>query len=306
MTGTLGAPRSRSRLGPGYRIAALTALGVAALACSEPGTTPGQVGPSVTVEDDGVTVTLAIDRDSVTPGGMVALRVSIRNGTRTGIIWRSNGCTLQAPASVQAVGPERPAPDPVEPAARGPLGVIRERLISGADDTRPVAEVRSAETGRPGSCAIDHGFSELAAGAGLVYDGTWTARTVRGAPALPGQYIVRAEFTRLRPGVPLVPAAYRAERDGQTIRAELTLRLVLPEGGAAGLSAADAVDRLLAHPQIAEHLSRPGAAESTSLRYDEGSWVLRVHAGPDAVLVAVVADRTDAAATVRVEAAPPP
>ncbi len=69
--------------------------------------------------------------------------------------------------------------------------------------------------------------------------------------------VLRAEFPMLRTDVPLVPAAYRGDRDNRPIRVELPLLVAAPDGGSPGLTGAAAVESMLSHPQLALLVAEP-------------------------------------------------
>jgi len=79
--------------------------------------------------------------------------------------------------------------------------------------TTPRASVSPQTRETAPSCAVDHGFSQLEPGATLRLVGAWPATTALDAPAVSGEYVLRAEFPMLRTDVPLVPAAYRGDRE---------------------------------------------------------------------------------------------
>lgn len=150
---------------------------------------------------------------------------------------------------------------------------------------------------------VDHGFSELAPGAVLRYAATWTGVTVLGAPAEPGEYVIHAAFPLLREDVPVVPAAYRAERDSRPLWVELPLRAAGPGGGNRGLPARVAFERMLSHPQLVWLVAEPDALASARLCYRDGVWELRAPRSGGRVLVARIADEAFAGPTVALETA---
>jgi len=128
-----------------------------------------------------------------------------------------------------------------------------------------------------------------------------TATTALDAPAVSGEYVLRAEFPMLRTDVPLVPVAYRGDRDNRPIRVELPLLVAAPDGGSPGLTAAAAVERMLSHPQVALLVAEPAVWRSARLRYRDRAWELTAPLRGGRILLARIADGAFAAPTVAVE-----
>jgi hypothetical protein len=103
--------------------------------------------------------------------------------------------------------------------------------------------------------------------------------------------------------LPLVPAAYRGDRDRRPIRIELPLHVAAVDGRGPGLTAADAVERMLAHPQLALLVAEPDSWPSARLGYRDGVWELRAQLRAGGVIVARIGDGLLGAPTVAFEAA---
>jgi len=227
----------------------LTLAGVVALAagaCGSPSATTSDAPPSRTILTDGVAVTLTLERSATVPGDPVGLVLIVQNVGPDRVLWHGNSCALNSPVTVVPALDSKPA----EARGEDRRAALIAALTEGLDGPASVVRLRD-ETASTASCAVDHGFSELAPDAELRYVGSWPAVTVLGAPAVPGDYRVTGEFTRLRPDVPLVPSTYRADRDSSPIQVELSLIANARDSVGTGLTGSAAVERMLAHPDLA-------------------------------------------------------
>jgi hypothetical protein len=283
-------------------VASAVVVALFTVACGSPLPSTRDEPASRTVLRDGVAVTLALERAATRPGDLVGVLLVVRNVGADPVLWRGNGCALSSPITVVPGAGRRSA----EVRGEDPRAALAAALTEGADSPASVVRLRDEAGGGAASCAVDHGFSELAPGAALRYSGAWPARTVLGAPAVSGDYLVRGEFTRLRSDVPLVPAAYRADRDSRPIRVELPLTAAARDAAATGLSGAAAVERLLSHPDLAALTGDRDVWASARLHYRDGVWDLRVPVDRAHVIVAQIADSPFSAPTVRLEFAGAP
>lgn len=273
----------------------LAAAAVLAGGCAtEPG--PAEVRQAfASSEADGITISLALDREETVIGAPVEAIVTVRNvGPRT-IRWRAGGCALQSTVSVTAA---RPDVDIVAPA---PVPAPVEAAFLAAVATAPgapaaVATLQSTPSGAGRGCQIDHGFAELAPGVRLEERAVWSALTIAGGPAVPGDYIVRAAFPRLRDDAALVPANFQADRDVQPVRVDLTIRV--RDVGRPTVSAGAAVLALIRGTELGDLVRSGGVKPADAvLSWDDQGWILHVRLPDGGSAVGRVAGTAPARAT---------
>lgn len=286
----------------GQWVTFVAVVALVTVACGSPSATTRDEPPSRTVLRDGIAVTLTLERAATVPGDPVGVLLIVQNVGRDPVLWHGNSCALSSPVTVVPDARSKPA----EVRGEDRRATILEALTEASDSPATVVRVRDEAGGATASCAVDHGFSELAPGAELRYVGAWPAATVLGAPAVSGDYLVRGEFTRLRSDVPLVPSTYRADRDSSPIRVELSLTAAASDGAATGLSGSAAVERMLSHPDLAALTGDRDLWASARLHYRDGVWELRVPVDRTHVIVAQVADAMFSTPRVRLEFAGAP
>jgi len=269
-----------------------TLVALLAAACTSTSSADAESGPSATAVQDGVEVTLTLTRGTITSGEEVGVAFVVRNTGDDPLLFRGNGCALSAPVVVLLAG----EPRALRERARDPRAELVADLA--AMSRVPHSVAGAGDVPLPGDashCAVDHGFSELEPGAMLRYSGTWPGTTVLGAPAEQGAYTVRGELTRLRAGIPLVPAAFRAARDTIPVGVDLPLTVQ----GRGGLTARSAAERLLAHPGVLPALVKPDAGRRARLVYRNGTWELRILIDDQRAVTASLADAQYAGVTVK-------
>ncbi len=151
-------------------------------ATQSPVATPVADGDLV-ASDDGLTMTVALDRTTVEPGGSLVIAVTIHNARSVPVVLAIDPCG--APATMHAF-----VPVPVDPSGRDWDGIagefksyaLTEGNGSGGVPTAPGWVAATVEPCR------EAGFELiLAPGDTTSASMTWTAALVEGVPALPGE-----------------------------------------------------------------------------------------------------------------------
>jgi hypothetical protein len=175
------------------------------------GSAPHVAGPLVLVgEQDGVRLTVRLDRDVVAPGGRVRGDVRIENRTGREIRYSEAPCAAGGLAigTSMSLTPGRRWP--------GQLGAFKDAALSAAQ-----LPTRSF-TNLPGvvpvcaAVAIAPGNRALAPQAVLTRTLFWDADIAPGAPARPGTVVVDASFTALQQRVDVHGSIRIAGRDPHT------------------------------------------------------------------------------------------
>jgi hypothetical protein len=231
-------------------------------------------------------ITIAIDRDTVDTGGELRARVQVRSVAVDPILWWGGSCRLDSVIAVGSVAID--APDDGL-AWAGDAAQLKAELVSGS--TVPATPgalaglTEPADPGDPTSCRTDRGFNSLEPGEDVTAEVAWRAVDLLGAPLPLGEYRVRAGFPRVGPETAIDPALIDPARDLVPLSVEVPLVLT---GSAPGLSAGQAVDRVLANPNAARWLAAHPAPtwQSTTLRWAADRWFVEVRTstGSDARL----------------------
>jgi hypothetical protein len=150
------------------------------------------IGPVVSIDpthleatDNGLTLTVDLDRAEVAPGGTVTATATIRNGRATPVIVGADQCG----AAVAMTGSVQTPTDPEGRTWDGIAGEFKAFALSSAmgPGGGPAAEARVVYAKRAAALCREGSMEQsLAAGASETVDLTWTAEIVAGVPALPG------------------------------------------------------------------------------------------------------------------------
>ncbi len=260
-------------------LATIAALAIAS--CASPDAAPSGEGPSAALATlDGLTVQLSVERTELGAGEDLGVIVAVQNLGREPVRWRAGGCDLRA--SVAVVPTDAAAV--VGGIAEMPDGDDGDRLVARfiavvAGPGDGVAPSRTIATTTPAAgraCQIDHGFAVLAPGERLEERAAWSATTAAGAPLSPGPYEMRATFPMLGRDSPLVPAAFRAERDLRPVIA--SVEIDIDEASRhISISGADALRTLLEQTSLGAWV-RSGtiSAADAHLAYDGNGWTITV------------------------------
>lgn len=254
--------------GPGALMTAAVLVG----ACGSAEAPPTTVSATA-LHDGRISVNLAVATASVAPGDSVAIVVDAVNLGPAAVVWRSGGCDLRGAVRVVAL-------EPPEPTGGFDLGPAESAWVTAVALSAELAAQTSTLAISPGprrtlDCRLDHGFAELRPGARLTEHAAWRAETATGAPALAGRYRLTAVLEVVRAGVELVPAEFRAGRD--VVPAATSVDIVVAEPGPSRLAAAEALALLLRGTLLGDWVrSGDVMAADTTMRYEDGEWLVRV------------------------------
>lgn len=273
---------AEGRAGPGPPAARLVASTLAAAfaiqACGgqPPSSTPS-AGRAASASRDGIVITLAIDRDTVETGQELRGRVQVRSVAVDPILWWGGTCRLDSVIAVGSVAIDAPADDGL--AWASDAAQLKAELLSGstvpATPSAMADPTGLADPGDPSTCRADRGFNTLEPGQNLAAQVAWRAVDLLGAPLPPGEYHVGAAFPRVGPEAAIDPALIDRARDLVPLDVEVPLVLT---GSRPGLSAGQAVDRVLANPDAVRWLAAHPAPtwQATALRWAGDRWLVEV------------------------------
>ncbi|HEX5827699.1 MAG TPA: hypothetical protein VFY23_09280 [Candidatus Limnocylindrales bacterium] len=274
------------------RYARFGALGIMAIvaACATPAPTPGtsvtepgapEAGQpvSATGQSDGVLVTIALSSGSVPGGAPVRLRVSALNVGLDDVTYMSGGCG--ATSGVEVGG--GPGTAPGEPVGAPPpgstpediLALARWSALSGAD----AGPARIHDPNLPDdvgmACPANLDYARLAPGETIEGEWEWAARTGDTAPAPAGTYRFRYTFPFVGRG------DVRPDAEGNmpapAVQPTVTIPIEVTPGPTIAITAAEAVDRAIADPEVqawaARRLARREDLTGGSVRLvDDRAW----------------------------------
>jgi hypothetical protein len=234
---------------------------------------------------DGVQVALGVDRARVGPGGDVTATVIVRNGGPGAVTWQGGGCELQGQFTVARLG--QAAPPPAGQIVRpGDKGAIKDLALPEATAIRipvPPEWAHNDEDGVVFGCPANLAFNELQPGAETRATVAWVASTPAGSPVPAGDYEVAVTFPYLGRGLAGPPLDFEFEDDLTPV----TARLVITVDPGPPLPPAEAaMDTILGDPAFSAALERHPRRiwESTSMRWIDGGWVVRVRYQPGGLL----------------------
>jgi hypothetical protein len=209
----------------------------------------GSIDPThLEATDNGLTLTVDLDRAEVTPGGTVTATATIRNARATPVIVGADQCG----AAVAMTGSVQTPTDPEGRTWDGIAGEFKAFALSSAmgPGGGPAAAARVVYAKRAAAfCREGSMERSLAAGASETVDLTWTAEIVAGVPALPGDVQLALVAGHDPEGAPpSYPPGYRGPiaswfRTWPQLEVKATIRIV---GDAPRiLSLGEAVDAML-------------------------------------------------------------
>lgn len=239
---------------------------------------------SATVEEDGVIVTLVIDRAATFFGQRVWAEVTVENSGSDAVVWgHSSTCTWPAGVWLAAGPAQLPYGRTDWPGDHGVLknvSVLRTDAIGFGFVPEEVVDFE----GNWG-CTGDLVMDELAPGASLSHRFAWDTVGVGGMPAPGGIYIAESTFMYFGRG-DVSPDVLHDEF-------EVTARVALDVEGLAVdfLSPGEAMDLLLEDPAFTRQLAAVPRERWTGsdFRWEDETWVLELRLrNPDEALVATV------------------
>lgn len=243
----------------------------AIVATASPAGTSGTDGP-LSATDDGLTLTVALDRTEVKPGASLAIAVTIQNDRSVPVVLLDvDQCG--SPGRMWAS-----VPVPVDPSGRawdGIAGDFKEFALTqghgqGPDDAPATAPDRVDATVQP--CRDGGSELTLAPGAKTTASLTWTAALVEGVPASPGDVAFSVSVGHDPLGGPPSPVYKELSVDG-------TIHIVgdTPEVVTVG----QALDAMLADARFTAWLSeQPKDTWSTANVFLRNSAAAKDPAGP--------------------------
>lgn len=234
-------------------------------AAQSPAATPGTEGDLV-ASDNGLTLTVALDRTEVAPGGSLTIAVTIHNARSVPVVLAVDQCG--APATTYAL-----VPVPVDPSGRAWTGIAGEFKSyaltegfreGGAPATAPGWVYATVKPCREGESELTLAPDETAS-----TSVTWTAALVDGVPALPGQVAFKVNVGHdPTGGPPSYPPDYKGPlgswfKTYEQLTVDGTIRIA---GDAPKvLTAGQALDAMLADRRFAAWLSeQPKGTWSTA------------------------------------------
>jgi hypothetical protein len=245
-----------------------------------PAPTPAEP-PDGIAEQDGIRVTIELDRDRIAPLEQVWAELTVENvGGRT-VYWsHPSACTFGfGPyASIQ--------PDLTEDAQAGEnwprdLQGVKERALV---DQRWGFQLEQSIGFEGGSgCTTASVTDVLGPGQRLTNRAVWDGYAPFGRPALPCDYVVATSFTHYGPEEPV---GVDAVPDQLVVTARIPLTV---EGPTVTLvSAVEAVDSILADPEFVEAVDQqPDVATNVTLEFGDGEWLLVLEYGDRVIRAAV-------------------
>ena len=280
-------------LGPGIgHEQAIAFAGKVGSAEARPAPTPSASLPPAepvanSIEDQGIRLTLTLERDRISFGDRTWADVTVENIGADIVYWGHSGTCVFA-AGVTAF-PDLPEEVPYGrddwPGDSGILKTITvdSRAFPGHGFTPEGWVDFEGNVG----CTSDLQISEINPGEVVTYRAAWDGDAPYGRPATPGSYRVDATFNYMSRGAP--PA-------GDLGTAENAVIVSVPmnvDGAAIGyLAPGEAVDRILEDPSFQAHLAdapRRGRWLESALTFQDGSWVLSLYLeGPTEAIVATV------------------
>lgn len=208
--------------------------------------TPPPAEPiTASVEEEGIRLTIALDRDRTVFGQRVLATATIENLGADSVYWgHSSTCVHPASVTARPNDPVRLGPGRDDwPGDEGILKLVTvdQRLTESDPEFGFLPEEWLDQEGSFG-CTTDFVVSELAAGASLVQRRGWDTLGHHGMPPAPGVYTVDASFTFISRGEP--PAFADGEPD-EFPAIGTTVPLIVEGTEIEYVSPGEAVDALL-------------------------------------------------------------
>jgi hypothetical protein len=238
---------------------------------------------SATVEEDGIRLTLALDKDATSFGERVWAEVTVENIGSDAVIWgHSSTCTWPAGAWFSAAG---------EPAVigrtdwPGDQGVLKNITVSARSTDVYFTPEEFADFEGNWGCTSDLVRDEVQPGERLSHRFAWDTTGQGGMPPPGGRYLAESTFYYMGRGS-VSPDAHPAEH-------EVSVRVALDVEGPSRdyLSPGEAIDLLLADAEFVRQLAANPRERWTGadLTWDDEQWTIELRLqGPDEALVATI------------------
>jgi hypothetical protein len=237
--------------------------------------------PSGTATNEGLSLSISLDRTSVVPGGEVTITATVRNNRSTPVVYEVS-CDLVVTATATL-------PLPLEPIGKTWTGAANDLklaalgLTPGTGETPDQVET-DALSATPGSCF--QGEQTLAAGATIADKLVWSAELASGVPALPGDVTLSVAFAHDRlngpPSYPPGSSGLVATWIPEYTLLTATTHIEIVGPARALLSKGQVVDALLSDPRFENWMTdQPGStwSQTNLLLQDFGAGTTRAPAG---------------------------
>ena len=262
---------------------------------------PPAIEPAeATATNNGVAVTLDVDRATVPAGGDVVATVTVRNTAPGVVTWQGGGCELEGQFAVTP--PMTMAAPPIGHVWDGDKNLIKQIALPDAYALRGPVPPQFAHVDVAFGCPADLAYNELKPGETAQATIVWVATTAAASPAPDGDYEVSVAFPYIGRdiGNPIL--------DFTTIPAvtPITARLVVKVVDQPPVpSASDALDAILADAAFTSWLSehRRDSWDGVAIRFVDGAWTVQVRYAPERMLSAR-RDPATGAVSLRVGSAP--
>ena len=255
-------------------------------AVAQVGPTPLPSAPtgSASVEEDGIRVTLVLDRDSTAVGQRVWADVTVEN-TGSDVVYWGHSSTCDWPAGVQAWSAVEPPPFG-RTDWPGDQGVLKNVTVwPGTSVSFGFTPAELVDLEGNFGCTTDLVLDELEPGQDKSARFAWDTIGPGGAPPPSGQYVAESVFHYMGRGT--------LEPDANPSVLSVTARVALDVAGPDReyLSSGEAMDRLLADPDFTEVLAANPRQRWTGadLRWKNETWVLelRLDTPTEAILATI-------------------
>jgi hypothetical protein len=247
--------------------------------------TPDPSAPygSASVEEDGIRMTLALDKEATAFGERVWAEVTVENIGSDAVIWgHSSTCTWPAGVWFSAAGEPAPIGRTDWP---GDQGVLKNITVSARSPDMYFTPEEFADFEGNWGCTSDLVGDEIEPGERLSERFAWDTIAQGGMPPPGGRYVAESTFGYMGRGS-VSPDAHPAEH-------EVSVRVALDVEGPARdyLSPGEAIDLLLVDAEFVRQLAANPRERWTGadLTWHDERWLLELRLqGPDQALVATV------------------
>ena len=236
---------------------------------------------TATAEEDGVRLTVTLDRDRTVFGQRVIATSTVENVGSDSVFW-GHSSTCAFPASVQVRADQGGRPDYGRddwPGDEGILkGVTLYELQSDADPIFYFQPEEWLDSEQNFACTTDLVVSELAAGDSLVQRRGWDTVGYYWMPPQPGSYTVEAGFSYMARG-----ARPSLDADVDAFSVDVTLALEVEGPDVDDVGPGGAFDAIMADDSFRALLADAPRElwRQSDLRFVDGTWELAIYLEPE-------------------------
>lgn len=246
---------------------------------------------SATAEENGIRITLGLDRDRIAYGERVWADVAVLNTGSDDVYWGHSGtCAFAAGVAMITQAPLEFGSGRTD--WSGELAVLKSVTLSRQAPTWAAGEAAAAFTPEGWvdfvgnmACTTDLVIDVVLPGDQLSYRAAWDAEGPNGVPMPPGDYIAEAMFSFMTRGV----APVSEPIDNHAVQVDLPLVVDSPDVDYLGPG--EAVDRVLENQDFLIHLQQAPRDrwQASTLHFEGGDWVMRLYLdAPREAIVATV------------------